>query len=357
MPAMSLIEGIWRGEGTLLLTTRRLLTPLSILYRLGISGRNALYDAGILRSVTPVIPAISVGNLSVGGTGKTPVSSWIASRLRDRGAHPAIVLRGYGDDEPLVHRRLQPDVPVIASPNRVDGIERAALQGADLVVLDDAFQHRRVRRVADVVLISADQWTGSALPLPAGPWREPLSALKRATLIVITRKAVTDAACDSTRSAIHDSAPGLPIAILSLELGEIQRVDSSSPADVSELRGTSVLAIAAVADPRAFALQLERAGASVRSASYPDHHPFDRAEAERLAASLRENERAICTLKDAVKLAPLWPRAASPLWYVSQRVIPGDGVEYLDAIFDAALNARTTQRPSPIGPAESRHGD
>ena len=347
MSEMSFFERIWHGEGAVLDATRSLLAPLSLAYRTGIAGRNALYDAGVLKSVAPAIPAVSIGNLSVGGTGKTPVSSWIAGRLLDRGGHPAIVLRGYGDDERLVHKRLQPDVPVIASPDRARGIARAFAEGADIAVMDDAFQHRRVRRMADIVLISADQWTGRRLLLPAGPWREPLSALNRATLIIVTRKAVSDQASDSTCSAIHEVVPHLPIVILSLRLENLVRDDGSIKTSVSELRDTKVLAIAAIADTRAFVKQLEDAGASVRAALYPDHHPFDRAEAERLAKSLVPNERAICTLKDAVKLAPLWPRAASPLWYVSQRVIPAAGVEHLEALFDTMLDARATHQPSP----------
>ncbi|MGI9078235.1 MAG: tetraacyldisaccharide 4'-kinase [Gemmatimonadaceae bacterium] len=343
-----LVERIWRGEGAVWRTTRSLLAPLSIAYRIGVSGRNVLYDAGLLRCLTPAIPAISVGNLSVGGTGKTPVSSWIAGCLRERGGHPAIVLRGYGNDEPLVHKRLQPDVPVIVSPDRFLGIARAAARGADIVVMDDAFQHRRVRRVADVVLISADHWTGRARLLPAGPWREPLSALNRATLIVITRKAVTDEACDSARSTVHDAMPDLPITLLNLTLETVVRGDDSSQTSVSELRDTKVLAIAAVGDTRAFVRQLELAGASVRAALYPDHHHFHRADAERLAASLRAGERAICTLKDAVKLEPMWPRAASPLWYVSQRVIPGAGAEHFEALFDAVLDSRAAHQPAPL---------
>jgi len=346
MSRVSLAERIWRGEGVLSFTTRSLLAPLSLAYRAGISGRNSLYDVGMLRSHSPAIPAISVGNLSVGGTGKTPVSSWIAGQLRDRGAHPAIVLRGYGGDEPLVHKRLQPAVPVIVSPDRLLGIAEAAAEGADVAIMDDAFQHRRVRRIADVVLIGADHWTERRRLLPAGPWREPLSAIKRATLIVITRKAVIDDASDSIRAVIHDVVESLPVAMLDLRIESVVREDGSSQTPVSDLRDSRVLAIAAIADTRAFVRQLEATGAVVRAALYPDHHPFNKADVERVVASLRAGERAICTLKDAVKLAPLWPRAAPPLWYVSQRVIPGAGVEFFDALFDGVLSARATHQPS-----------
>jgi len=352
-----LAERIWRGEDMLSFAARSILAPLSLAYQTGISGRNALYDDGILRSHTPAIPAISVGNLSVGGTGKTPVSSWIAAQLRDRGAHPVIVLRGYGDDEPIVHRRLQPDVPVIVSPDRLRGIAEAAAQGADIAVMDDAFQHRRVRRIADVVLISADDWTERQRLLPAGPWREPLSAVKRATLIVITRKAATDNASDSIRAATHAVVRGLPIAMLDLRIENVVREDGSDRMPVGDLRDSKVLAIAAIADTRAFVRQLEGTGALVRASLFPDHYPFNHADAARLVASLSAGERAICTLKDAVKLAPLWPRAASPLWYVSQRVTPVGRGELFDALFDAVLAVRATFQSQHHGPAESRHGD
>src|SRR5690348_7442624 len=132
----------------------------------------------------PVLPTLSVGNVTVGGTGKTPVAAWIAAELIDRGARPAIVLRGYGDDEPLVHARLNPDVPVIVAPDRLEGIARAAASGADVAVLDDAFQHRRAQRTADIVLVSAERWTRTPRLLPAGPWRESLRALRRTSMIL-----------------------------------------------------------------------------------------------------------------------------------------------------------------------------
>src|SRR5690242_15793153 len=98
-----------------------------------------LYDTGVFASHDPAIPAVSVGNVTVGGTGKTPVAAWIATELVERGARPAIVLRGYGDDEPLVHARLNPNVPVIVAADRVAGIAQARDTGATIAVLDDAF--------------------------------------------------------------------------------------------------------------------------------------------------------------------------------------------------------------------------
>ena len=123
--------------------------------------RDALYDAGVLHVARRRrFRRVSVGNLTVGGTGKTPVAAWVARELRERGRAPAIVLRGYGDDEPLVHARSIPTIPVIVDRRSRRAASRArARRRRDVAVLDDAFQHRRLRAMADVVLVSADRWT------------------------------------------------------------------------------------------------------------------------------------------------------------------------------------------------------
>lgn len=338
------IEGAWRGTTSADRALVRALMPLAELYRAVVGVRGRLYDAGALRSHGLALPALSIGNLTVGGTGKTPIAAWAASALRARGGRPAIVLRGYGDDEPLVHAALNPDVPVIATADRVEGARRARDAGADVVVLDDAFQHRRARRDADVVLLSADAWTGSARLLPAGPFREPLSALSRASLAVITRKAASDAAVELLRRAIAHAAPQLPVAEISLAVGALVPVATRAtvqrtPSEPTDIAGTRLLAIAAIGDPTAFKHQLRALGADVELAAFPDHHAYTHAEARKLAEhAVRDGRRAVCTLKDAVKLAPLWP--PSPLWYVSQRVSIERGEQELHRLLDRLLAHR-----------------
>jgi tetraacyldisaccharide 4'-kinase len=364
MTERRLVERIWFGDDSIAGAARLGLAPLELMYAGGVALRGALYDAGVLPSHEPRIPAVSVGNLTVGGTGKTPVAAWLACELAARGARPAIVLRGYGDDEPLVHRRLNPALPVIASPDRLAGIERAAAEGADLAVLDDAFQHRRARRVADIVLLSADRWPRARRLLPAGPWREPLRAVRRASLAIVTRKACTREQAGEVREALLRVAPAVPVAIGHLALGELRRVDevpvdsaptslrdalSDAPAGstasrpLASLAGERVLAISAVGDAGAFAAQVAALGATVRAASFPDHHRFTRAEAEQLAREVSAKERAVCTLKDAVKLAPLWPREAPALWYVSQQLLVDSGRGAIEALLTALLAARHHQ--------------
>jgi tetraacyldisaccharide 4'-kinase len=344
MAERALLDDLWYGENRAARTGRAFVAPASKLFGAVVGARDLLYEAGWLRTFATPIPVVSVGNLTVGGTGKTPIAAWVARELAIRGAHPAVVLRGYGDDEPLVHSAVNPSIPVVTSADRVAGVERAAGLGASIAVLDDAFQHRRVRRDADLVLVSADRWMSNVRLLPAGPWREPLTALRRATLVIVTRKAASDAAVDAVNEAAARAAPSVPRVTVRLELGELVRAgEAVGPPEtrpLASLAGARVHAALAIADPRAFVRQLEAVGATVTASVFLDHHPFTDAEAAHIARSIGEGEWAVCTLKDAVKIAPRWPRLAPPLWYVSQRVTVERGVGGLERILDDLVRAR-----------------
>ena len=320
-----------------------MLAPVSVLYRIGTGIHAALYRSGLRHAQRLALPAISVGNLTVGGTGKTPIAAWIASTLRARQAHPAIVMRGYGDDEPLVHERLNPDVPVVVSPDRIRGTERAATLGADVVVLDDAFQHRRAARTADLVLLSADRWASAPRLLPAGPWREPLSALRRASMVIITRKAASPATASAVADTIRHRFAGLAIGVAALMLQELRSATGESTMPLEALAGARVLAIVAIGDPSAFLRQLAATDATVRAAVFADHHAYTPTEVARLVSMMAAGEIAVCTLKDAVKLASHWPREAPPLWYVSQSVVVEEGRDALDVLVTRVLAARHVQ--------------
>lgn len=335
------LDNLWRSDAGAARAVRALLAPAERTMAGAVAVRNTLYDRGTLRVQSTPIPVVSVGNLTVGGTGKTPVSAWLARMLVDRGAAPAVVLRGYGDDEPLVHAVLNPSVPVVVSPDRAKGVAEAAACGADVAVLDDAFQHRRVARDADIVLVAADGWSIPRRMLPTGPWREPLEALRRADLAVITCKAASETEIQAARAAIAHAAPDTPIAGVMLELGDLLRFgDPGARLPQGGLSGAAVLAIAAVGNPDAFFAQLRRAGATVDARGFPDHHRFTRGEARELAARAPRGGMAVCTLKDAVKLAPLWPADAPALWYVSQPVRVGWGAEIFERLMDALLARR-----------------
>lgn len=335
----SWVDVVWYGDGAAARLARGALAPAALAYDVVTSARNAWYGRPG-RARATAVPALSVGNLSVGGTGKTPVAGWCAARLRALGARPAIVLRGYGDDEPAVHRVLNPDVPVIATPDRLLGAERARAAGADVVVLDDAFQHRRARRIADLVLVSADRWRPDLTVLPAGPWRESPVGLRRATGVVVTRKAAGPEAASRVAAWVSRVAPGVPVATVHLVPDALVRADAHGEAvRLETLAGHDALVVAGVGDPRAFAEQVRGAGVRVTLRAFADHHPYTEAEVAALARAAGTRP-VLTTLKDAVKLSPRWPRTAPPLWYVSQRVVVEDGGAVLDGALAAVLAAR-----------------
>jgi len=336
-----LVEAVWTGRGKTARAVRALLAPAEALYGAVIATRGKLYDWGIFRETEFSVPVLSIGNLSVGGTGKTPVAAWFAHKFSEKGAAPAIVLRGYGGDEIIVHRRLNEGIPVVAFADRVRGIREAIADGANVVVLDDAFQHRRAGRDADVLLVNADAWAGKPRLLPAGPWREPLRSARRATLVIITRKTADRSAVADVKRALANAASHVPVAIVHIAPGELRSTATGQTLPLHTLRGADLTAIAAIAQPDTFFQQLTELGAVVRPFSFPDHHAFTRAEARALAAEAGNSDFVVCTLKDAVKLESLWPAEAGSLWYVSQRLRIEDGQEHIDRLLENLLSPAT----------------
>ena len=333
------LDAIWYGDGTGPRVARTVLAGGSALYRLVTSARNAMYDRGFLAIHRPPVPALSLGNLSAGGTGKTPVAAWAARQLVARGAHPALVMRGYGDDEPLVHARLNPDVPVVVDADSVRGAESAARGGADCVVLDDAFQHRRIARVADWVLVSAEQWRHGATVLPAGPLREPAGALRRASIVVVTRKTASLEDAESIALWLSRRVPSGAFAIVHLAPDALIALDGGQTS-LATLAGRRYLAVAGIGAPAAFFAQLRSLGAALVEVALDDHHRFTGGEVRALARRAEGMDGVLCTLKDAVKLAHHWRGADAPLWYVSQAAVVDHGDSFLDASLDAVLAAR-----------------
>jgi tetraacyldisaccharide 4'-kinase len=331
---------VWHSDATWASLTRTALVPMAAMYQAATRIRNVLYDRGTLRSTATRIPVVSVGNLAVGGSGKTPVSAWIATELTNRGAHPALVMRGYGGDEPRVHSLLNPEVPVIVNADRVAGVHAAAARGADVAVLDDAFQHRRISRTEDIVLISVDSWREPLRVLPSGPWRELPDALARASLVMITRKAAgPDVAEDLVRrlTPLTRTRDG---AVAALELGELRNAVTGEARPLSDVSGRRVLLVAGIANPESLVQQMQRINADIEARTFPDHHSYQTADIRWLAQEARTFDHIVCTLKDAVKLGPQWPREAPPLWYVSLRCKIESGSAVVSAMIDRVLAAR-----------------
>jgi len=182
--------------------------------------------------------------------------------------------------------------------------------------------------------VNAEAWTGKPRLLPAGPWREPLRAARRATLVIVTRKTADNSVVADVTRALGNAAPRVPVASVHLAPGELRSTATGQTLPLHTLRGADLTVVAAIAQPDSFFRQLTELGAVVRAFSYPDHHAFTRADAEKLAREAGNSDFVVCTLKDAVKLESIWPAEAGSLWYVSQRLRIEDGQEHIDRLLD-----------------------
>lgn len=317
------VRGMWRGEaGALGRLARTALLPAEGLFRAGGALRRTGYDHGVLPARPGAIPVVSVGNLSVGGTGKTPVASWMVRELLERGERPALVARGYGRDEMLLHRRWTPSVPVVADPDRREGVREAARRGATVAVLDDGFQHRRLDREVDLVLLALeDGWPGPLLP--RGPFREPLGALARAQGLVVTRKSGTEEAARGFARELKQRFPGAVVRTVHLAPGELRPLHGARDDHPSTNIGPVTVATA-VAQPESVRASVRAAGHEVRLLeAFPDHHEFTSVDLERLLER-SEGESIVVTEKDAVKLIDLPGTSDVPIFVLNQVLVWGE---------------------------------
>lgn len=326
------IQRLWEGdEGLSGRVLGALLAPAELGFRAAVRARNVLYRSGVADSKAPPIPAISIGNITVGGTGKTPMVRWLVRRLVARGWTPGILHGGYAEDEPELHRRWFPDLPVVADRDRLRGAGIAMEEGADVLVLDDAFQHRRFGRDLDIVLVAAETWSRHARLLPRGPYRESPAALRRADVIVVTRRSAPTEA--SARAEVEIARlSGRQTARVHLRPGPWLEAGGAPRAGTPDGKA---LAVAGIGRPDDFFDQAEEAGAQLGEAiAFPDHHGYTAEEASELAR-LAGGGPLVTTAKDAVKLAVLLPDA--DLWVLEQEVAFESGREWLLNAVDAVL--------------------
>ena len=294
-------------------------------YGLVISVRNRLFDAGIRRAVRVPVPVVVVGNLSVGGTGKTPCVEYVARHYRAAGVAVAVLSRGYGaaagpNDEALVLEENLPDVPHLQGADRVELAVTAVQElESELLVLDDGFQHRRLARDLDIVLLDATRPADGEYLLPRGSLREPLGSLKRAHVVILTR-------CDQTspesvarqRALLAKRFPKLVVAEAVHASVELGSTDGRTAA-LDLVRGRPVFAFCGLGNPDAFRATLAQLGANVvEFVAFADHHPYTRDDVDRLrtlAAKLPADGLALTTQKDFVKLR-VGELAGRPLWAV-----------------------------------------
>lgn len=294
--------------------------------------RNHLYENGFLRSVRLPLPAVSIGNITVGGTGKTPFVEYTARLLQRMGRRPSILARGYGppvawhggpvNDEGMLLARNLPGVPVLLSPDRVSAAYRAIELEADCAVMDDAFQHLKVGRDLDVVLLDATVPLGFGRVLPRGLLREPMRGLARADVIVINRADLArrgDLAV--LESVIHRAAPGKPVMLGRQKVGRLVRLSDGYESVPRNIEDRPIGTFCGLGNPYPFGLALRWIGANVVYARrFQDHHLYSRDDIEGVVEEAVEAgaERIVITQKDAVKVPPELAAALGlPIYYLT----------------------------------------
>jgi tetraacyldisaccharide 4'-kinase len=287
---------------------RLILLPLAGLWKLAVALRNLGYDRGWFPIRSLPLPTLAIGNLSVGGSGKTPVAGWVAQHFASRGITPGVLTSGYGRDEAMLHQRRIPTARVIADPNRVAAGGRARDQGARVLILDDAYQLRGVARDYNLAVVSAETSRAVSWPLPAGPWREGWKALGRADGLIVTRKR---ASAEAAREALGRwrtlIKPGGAAGIVRLDVSRYEGLESQRAVPPEALGGRRVVAASAIADPGSFVGQTKATGALVQVAAWPDHHEFQADDLAWLAKAATRADFLVVTEKDAVKLRGRWP--------------------------------------------------
>lgn len=339
---------------------RGLLWIAAGLYGGALALRGQAYARGLWRRHRLPCAVVSVGNLSVGGTGKTPLVAELARRLQAWGRRPAILIRGYrgrgrgervvtdgrvvrlgvedAGDEAVLLSRLLSGVPVVAGADRARAGRLAHAElGADVLLLDDGFQHLALVRDLDLVTVDAGRGFSNGRLLPLGPLRERLNALRRADAIVLT-KISEGMAPGPLEAQIRRICPEAPLLHARLTPTELIPLSGVPPLDLERLRGMRVLAVCGIASPASFFSLLEACGARVVDRwAFPDHHRFRPAERARLVERARTVDLAVTTEKDAVRLGTL--SAADGAWYALAIRLQVQEAEALDDLLAKCLSS------------------
>ena len=348
-------------KGVCLALVRAALSLASAPYGVAVRVRNQGYDSGRRPVHRAGAPVISVGNITAGGTGKTPFAAMLVAQLRDAGHRPAILSRGYGrdatsglDDENEMLRALAPGVPVVVDPDRVRGAARAVREHkASVLVLDDGFQHRRLARDLDIVLIDALAPFGAGHMLPRGLLREPLSGLARAGLMVLTRSDLpSHASIQEIRNALTRHAPGVPVALAVHRPGGLRSVGGGEEGEErigpDDFTKGPWAGFCGIGNPEAFRLTLVGLDVEVaRFTAFPDHHRYTAGELESWLTLARDYgcRAALTTEKDAIKIRRvLGERCPLPVLALEVRLEVTAGQAALDKYVQAALGQNRAAR-------------
>ena len=311
------VTGFWYKPGP----TALLLAPLAWLYQAITAIRRAMYAGGLLSTQKVARPVVIVGNLTVGGTGKTPLVAWLAERLKERRLSVGILSRGYGrrsgdgprvvepdsswtdvGDEPLLLRQRTGCVTVV-SADRVAGARLLIERGVDVILADDGLQHLRLARDCELIVVDGARGFGNGWLLPAGPLREPVTKAADADLIIVNGAPVHPSLAEFT-------APGAT-SLVQMTLAPDNAVPMAGRSDTLPLesfRGEKVHAVAGIGNPQRFFSDLRARGLDIVEHPFPDHHGFAAADVE-----FGDGSPVLMTEKDAVKCRGF---AHARLWYV-----------------------------------------
>jgi tetraacyldisaccharide 4'-kinase len=306
---LRLIRGQTRGP--LASSGRGALGVASALYGLGISARNRAYDRGWKAAHQTSVPVVSIVNITLGGTGKTPMVEWVSRWYRERDLRVAILSRGYGgeggvNDEAMVLEENLPDVPHLQDPDRVRMAQVAVEElESQILVLDDGFQHRRLARDLDIVLLDALDPFGLGRIFPRGLLREPVSSLRRAQVIVLSR---SDMVSELERKSIRERAERTSGPLRWVEARHTPRDligTGVGPDSLGGLTSQRIAAFCGIGNPEGFRRTLAGLGVDlIDLRSFPDHHAYQSTDVESLIAWARDlrPDLVLTTQKDLVKL-------------------------------------------------------
>jgi tetraacyldisaccharide 4'-kinase len=330
------LRWLWTSRRPEARLARLALLPASALYRGAMAARAAGYRRGWFTVRDLPIPCVGVGNLTLGGSGKSTIAAWTAKHYVERGIRPALVVAGGSAADVMVQQRAVPSALVSREADPVAAAEHAVAEGVQVVVLDDAYQRLDVHRDLNLAVVAAETARAVRWVFPAGPWREGWRALSRADGVVVTRKRAPLEAAQSLVREIEGAIQG-PVALAYLGLRHLEGLVSRERQPASILAGKRVVAASGIADPDAFVAQTKATGAAVQVATWKDQVDYRDEDVAWLAHAARRADHVVITEKDAVKLRDRWPnRVPEPLVAVLELAWESGG-DLIAAALDAAV--------------------
>jgi tetraacyldisaccharide 4'-kinase len=368
-----LLRRYWEDPDTPVVTAG--LSALSVVYRAALAVRDRAYRWGVLGTGRVPCPVVSVGNLALGGSGKTPTVEAVVRALQhlaqDHATRPAVVSRGYGrttrgvhvvsdrdgiradvrtaGDEPLLLAERLPGIPVVVGENRYEAARVAVERcGATAIVLDDGFQHRTLAKDLEIVVVQGRAPWGNARVFPRGMLREPLSALARAHAVILTNPTGVEAIEAVTRTVRRFNSTAAVLAA-HYQLQDAIEAQSGRRVPSADLAGRRLMAFAGLGSPEGFADTLDAAGVRcVGFAEFPDHHWFTAGDLDELTREARaaSAQGLVTTEKDWVRLREL-PRPVFPLWVLPMRLVIDSGLETWQRLLADVLSPAALGRSRP----------